>query len=91
MSKDLSDYLNKKNFSFILIIIIILTVGLIPGRSILGSYESLTYYYNFAALEAPLNFLISRDAAIVDPAVFSLGFSRLILEFFNIYPTFIKY
>ena len=77
MSKDLSDYLNNKNFSFILIIVIIFTVGLIPGPSILGTYESLTYYYSFAALEAPLNFLISENANNSDPAVFSLGFSSI--------------
>ena len=83
MIKKFDNFLNQKNFLSYLIILLFLSIGIIFEPVILGSWESLNYYYNFAQLQTPLDFRISPRANIADPAFFFLGFSRILCDFFN--------
>ena len=69
MIKKFDNFLNQKNFLSYLIILLFLSIGIIFEPVILGSWESLNYYYNFAQLQTPLDFRISPRANIADPAI----------------------
>ena len=84
-------YFNKKTFFISVVFFLIFLVSMIPGPSILGLWESYTYYYNFGALETPFDFRIPLRAFGSNPAIFSLGFSRIFLEFFEINPSLFNY
>ena len=86
MIKKLFNFLNKNFFLYILILPF-LSVGLISGPAILGSWESLNYYYIFSQFNTPLDFRISPRANIGDPAFFFLEFSRILCDFFNFEPS----
>ena len=87
MIEKLDNFLNQKKFLPYIIILAFLSVGIIFEPAILGSWESLNYYYNFAQLQTPLDFRISPRGNIADPAFFFLEFSRILCDFFNFEPS----
>ena len=77
----------KENIKLIIIFSLILIISLYPGIPILGTWESFIYYHNFASLETPVELRISRRASLSDAAIFSIGLSRIVSDYFNFYPT----
>jgi hypothetical protein len=67
-----------------LILIVILSVGLIPGPKLLGVWESYYFYHTFGALNAPLEFRISPRANIGDPGHGMIEISRNIIDWFGL-------
>ena len=91
MNKNVFDLLNNKIFFLFLTFFFIIGISLIPSTSILGIWESYTFYYNFAALEVPFDFRIPFRSNQSNPAVFSLGATRIIHDFFEIFPSLKSY
>lgn len=82
---------NKSNLSNIFIILLIITVAFIPGPEILGTWESAIYFHNFGSLEPPVDLRVSMRGTFSDPELFfPLGITRMISDFFNIFPTILK-
>lgn len=67
-----------------LVLIVILSVGLIPGPKILGVWESFYFYHTFGALDAPLEFRISPRANIGDPGHGLIELSRNFIDWFGL-------
>ncbi len=61
-------------------IIFVFSVTLIPGAEVLGDWESLYFYHNFAPLEFNLDFKISPRANIGNPGYSALEISRVLIE-----------
>ena len=79
---------NKSTLTNIFVILIIIIVAFIPGPEILGAWESAIYFHNFGSLEVPVDLRISLRGTFADPELlFPLGISRIISDFFNIFPT----
>ena len=91
MNKNVFENFSNKNLFLFLTFFFIICISLIPSTSILGIWESYTFYYNFAALEAPFDFRIPFRSNQSNPAVFSLGATRIIHDFFEIFPSLKSY
>ena len=79
--------LYKEKLILLLVFLLILLISLNPGLPILGHWETLIYYHNFASLETPVDLRISKRGSLDEAALFSIGLSRIIFEFLNIYPS----
>ena len=64
----------------IVFLFFVFSVTLIPGAEILGDWESLYFYHNFAPLEFYIDFKISPRANIGNPGYSVLEISRLLIE-----------
>ena len=72
--------MQNKVITIVFFLFFVFSVTLIPGAEILGDWESLYFYHNFAPLEFYIDFKISPRANIGNPGYSVLEISRLLIE-----------
>ena len=73
---------DKALYTFFLICLF--GIALIPGSIILGEWESLYFFHNFAPLQFNLDFNISPRANVGNPGYSVVEVSRTLSEFFGL-------
>ncbi len=73
---------DKALYTFFLICLF--GIALIPGSIILGEWESLYFFHNFAPLQFNLDFNISPRANVGNPGYSVVEVSRTLIEFFGL-------